>query len=101
MNMNRSLNRSMKVMIDPVRLVRRLARPAGVAAAALAVLAAAVLASVPEAVQAQATTPAATSPQMRHFWHVFAAYAVAWILLFGWVVAIFRRLRRVEERLEE
>lgn len=44
--------------------------------------------------------PAAQSPQMRHFWHVFLAYASAWVLLFGWVVSIVRRLRRVEERLK-
>lgn len=43
--------------------------------------------------------PLASSPQMRHFWHVFAAYAVAWGLIFGWAVAILRRIRSVEARL--
>jgi hypothetical protein len=47
---------------------------------------------------AQAGTPA---PQMRQFWHVFIAYAVAWGLVFGWAVAIFRRLGRVETQLNE
>jgi len=37
--------------------------------------------------------------QMRHFWHVFVAYAIAWVLLFGWVVSILKRLKRVEDRL--
>jgi CcmD family protein len=35
----------------------------------------------------------------RAYWHVFAAYAIAWILVLGWVISIVRRLRRVEERL--
>lgn len=49
---------------------------------------------------AQAPSPAAASPQMRHFWHVFAAYAIAWVLVFGWAVAIARRIRRVERMLD-
>lgn len=35
----------------------------------------------------------------RAYWHVFAAYAIVWILVLGWVISIVRRLRRVEERL--
>ena len=35
----------------------------------------------------------------RAYWHVFAAYAVVWLLILGWVISIVRRLRRVEERL--
>jgi CcmD family protein len=38
---------------------------------------------------------------MQQFWHVFIAYAVAWGLVFGWAVAIFRRMGRVEERLRD
>jgi hypothetical protein len=38
---------------------------------------------------------------MQQFWHVFMAYAVAWGLVFGWAVAIFRRMGRVEERLRD
>lgn len=37
----------------------------------------------------------------RPYWHVFAAYAVAWVLVFGWVVSIARRLARIEKRLED
>jgi CcmD family protein len=43
--------------------------------------------------------PAAANPQMRHFWHVFIAYAVAWVLIFGWIVSVARRFKRVEEKL--
>lgn len=42
---------------------------------------------------------AASSVEMRHFWHVFIAYAIAWTFLFSWVVSILRRVKRVEERL--
>jgi len=38
---------------------------------------------------------------MQQFWHVFIAYAVAWALVFGWAVATFRRIGRVEERLRD
>ncbi len=53
---------------------------------------------LPELLHAQAAGQ--PGRQMRHFWHVFAAYAVAWALLFGWAVAIARRIARVEDRLK-
>ncbi|TVR52828.1 MAG: hypothetical protein EA421_12805 [Gemmatimonadales bacterium] len=62
------------------------------ASLALAVL---ILSLAPEALEAQAA-----GPRMRDFWHVFIAYALAWALLFGWVVAIFRRLGRLTEKLD-
>lgn len=40
------------------------------------------------------------SLEMQHFWHVFVAYAAAWVLIFGWVVSILRRLRKVEKKIE-
>src|SRR5687767_7768378 len=42
-------------------------------------------------------TPART---MRAYAHVFVAFAVAWVLLFGYVVFIARKFRRVEEQVE-
>ena len=36
----------------------------------------------------------------RAYWHVFAAYAVAWALVLGWIVSVARRLARVRERLD-
>ena len=33
------------------------------------------------------------------YWHVFVAYAIAWLLVLGWLIAMFRRLGRGEERL--
>ncbi len=37
---------------------------------------------------------------MRPFWHVFIAYAIAWALIFGWVVSLARRLGQVARELE-
>ena len=37
----------------------------------------------------------------RPYLHVFVAYAVAWAVVLGWLIAVARRLRRVEERFGE
>ena len=55
------------------------------------------LAGLAEPVGAQALQ---TQGLGRPYWHVFAAYAIAWALVLGWIVTIARRLARVEERLE-
>lgn len=57
------------------------------------------LLSLPGPVAAQATD-LASQTLGRGYWHVFIAYAAAWVLVFGWTVAIGRRLARVERRLE-
>ena len=36
---------------------------------------------------------------LRPYWHVFAAYAVGWVLVFGWIVSIARRLARLEREI--
>lgn len=36
----------------------------------------------------------------RPYWHVFIAYAIAVVLIGGWVVSIARRLLAIERRLE-
>ncbi len=48
---------------------------------------------------AQAGTALGQQTLGRPYWHVFAAYAIVWLLVLGWVISIVRRLRRVEERL--
>jgi len=65
----------------------------------VALLAGLVLTQVawPEGLAAQA---AQGGREMRQFWHVFIAYAIAWVLVFGWLLSILRRLRRVEEKLK-
>jgi CcmD family protein len=37
---------------------------------------------------------------LRPYHFVFIAYTLAWILVLGWVVAVARRLARLEKRLE-
>ena len=50
-------------------------------------------------VWAQAGTALGEQTLGRPYWHVFAAYAIVWLLVLGWVISIVRRLRRVEDRL--
>ena len=38
---------------------------------------------------------------LRAYWHVFIAYAVAIVMVLGWVVSIARGLARVEAQLGE
>ncbi|HYW12506.1 MAG TPA: CcmD family protein [Longimicrobium sp.] len=65
-------------------------------------------------VSADAPTPAADAPSpagaalprytpprtLRAYAHVFVAFAVAWVLLFGYVVFLARKFRRVEEQVD-
>ena len=48
-----------------------------------------------------ANAQALASQNLRGYTHMFIAYALAWILIFGWVVSIARRLGRVEKALKE
>lgn len=84
---------------------------------ALAAAPAASLAAQAPAAQTEAAAPAASAPAadaaqtgsaalprytpprtMRAYTHVFVAFALAWVLLFGYVVHIARKFRRVEEQ---
>ena len=38
---------------------------------------------------------------LRGYNHMFAAYALAWLLIGGWIVSIARRLARVEKALKD
>lgn len=43
--------------------------------------------------------PSYTPPRtLRAYAHVFAAFAIAWVLLFGYLVFVARKFRRVEEQ---
>jgi CcmD family protein len=45
--------------------------------------------------------PRYTPPRtLRAYTHVFVAFAVAWVLLFGYVVFLSRKFRRVEEQVD-
>lgn len=42
-----------------------------------------------------------TAPRtLRPYVHVFVAFAVAWVLLFGYIVFLARKFRRVEEQVD-
>lgn len=45
--------------------------------------------------------PLGTSGLGRPYLHVFLAYAIALLLIGGWVVSIARRMGRIERRLAE
>ncbi len=64
----------------------------------VAVLAVLVVLLIPLDVVAQ--TELGAQKLGRGFWHVFAAYAIVWILVFGWLVKIGRQLARVEQKLD-
>jgi len=66
---------------------------------ALPVLLSAALA-LPAAAQALPGTDLGAET-LRPYHFVFLAYALAWILVFGWVVSIARRLARLEKHLED
>lgn len=51
---------------------------------------------------AASSLPARQAPPrtFRAYWHVFIAFAIAWGLLFGYVVMIARKFRRLEEQVD-
>jgi CcmD family protein len=54
-----------------------------------------------EAQSGSAGLPRYTPPRtLRAYAHVFVAFAVAWVLLFGYVVFLARKFRRVEEQVD-
>lgn len=54
----------------------------------------------PLGLEAQAGEGGLASQSLRPYGHVFVAYALAWALIFGWVVSLGRRWRRVEDELD-
>ena len=85
----------------------RLARLAATLAAALALSLAPPAApasaqdSIPAATavaQSPAGVPAQDPPRtLRAYWHVFTAFTLAWLFLFGYTLSLGRRFRRLEQ----
>ena len=46
---------------------------------------------------AQVGTEVLAQQSLRPYWYVFIAYALAWLLLLGWMFSIGRRMRGLEE----
>ena len=55
--------------------------------------------AMPAGAWAQSGAPLGSQTLGPAYWNVFVAYAIAWLLVLGWLIAMFRRLGRVEERL--
>ena len=55
--------------------------------------------AAPAAASAAPFRYAAPPRTLRAYWHLFIAFAVAWVLLFGYVIVLARRFRRLEEQL--
>lgn len=49
---------------------------------------------------AQVAPDSMASQSLRPYAHVFVAYAIAWLLIGGWMVSIHRRLGRLERSRE-
>jgi CcmD family protein len=67
--------------------------------ASLVVLATTLITAFPVGAQQGASALAGQSLRPYHF--VFLAYALAWILVFGWVISIGRRISTLADRLGE
>jgi hypothetical protein len=50
---------------------------------------------------AQTTTEALAAQSLRPYWHVFIAYALAWLFVGGWLFSVGKRLSRIEEALNK
>jgi CcmD family protein len=55
----------------------------------------------PIALHAQTMGAALGNQNLRGYTHMFIAYAIAWLLVIGWVISIARRLGRVERALKD
>lgn len=53
----------------------------------------------PDTLASQGMGDAIASQNLRGYTHMFIAYAIAWLLVVGWVISIARRLGRVEKEL--
>lgn len=89
-----------RIRIVLIALLALLAAPS--AARAQADTGAATTTYQPAPVGGASALPAREAPprSLRAYWHVFIAFAIAWVLLFGYVVLIARRSRRLEEQLD-
>jgi CcmD family protein len=54
-----------------------------------------------DATAASAQGGAAGVGGLRAYWHVFIAYAIVILVVFGWVISIGRRLKDIQQRLGE
>lgn len=56
---------------------------------------------LPESSWAQGMADAIAGQNLRGYTHMFIAYAIAWLVVVGWIISIARRLGRVEKELKK
>lgn len=59
------------------------------------------LTAAPEQAATSSGLPATTAPPatLRAHWHVYIAFTIAWLLVFGYVISLARRFGRLEREL--
>lgn len=55
----------------------------------------------PQGSWAQGMSEAIAGQNLRGYTHMFIAYAIAWLVVVGWIISIARRLGRVEKELRK
>ena len=58
-----------------------------------------VLPAIATAATVQADAATLGAQNLRPYTHVFIAYTIAWLLVFGWLFSVARRLTRIERKL--
>jgi uncharacterized membrane protein YbhN (UPF0104 family) len=69
--------------------------------AAIVITVLALLLLLPELSVGQGMGDAIARQNLRGYTHMFIAYGIAWLLVMGWAISIFRRLGRIEEALKD
>ena len=80
-------------------MLRAIADYARAALLAALLWAAATVPAVAQEMEGLPQAGALAQQSLRPYWHVFIAYAIALVLVLGWVISIARRLGRLERRL--
>ena len=92
----------MRRLLSVLAISLALLAPAALRAQAAPDTSAAAVAAAPAPASAADGLPQRVGPPrtLKAYWHVFIAFAIAWILLFGYTLSLGRRFARVERELQ-
>jgi CcmD family protein len=91
----------MRRLLSILAISLALLSPAALRAQAAPDTSAAVAASAPASVSESGLPQHVEPPRtLKAYWHVFIAFAIAWVLLFGYTLSLGRRFARVERELQ-
>jgi CcmD family protein len=92
----------MRRLLPVLALSLALLAPAALRAQAAPDTSAAAVAAAPAPASASDGLPQRVGPPrtLKAYWHVFIAFAIAWVLLFGYTLSLGRRFARVERELQ-